>query len=302
MLDMLSVGWRESASSTWGAVIVALLITTLAMVMVSLLIARLVFSHRYYRTKRVQKALSGSHPFRLLETTTEEFYEPGTENDATTQDLVKQLSRPATKLPERSSEQVAQQVETSSPAATEPSTSAIGAPGTAASANPASASTSAALPTVADVEGGSDAPRAVPDRQGAANVEEAQSRSRSDQVARKLAVRCGRAVRYELGCPKLTEANKCIVIQRCRAWLRENASSLREAHFGPCLMRAAYVALTPSPEERQFAEAIACPAATAARCDVDATRVVPSGWIASLLPESLVLSLPWASYNNSLLK
>lgn len=108
----------------------------------------------------------------------------------------------------------------------------------------------------------------------------------SDPCAcRKLAKKCGQAVRFQLGCPKRSAANRILVTQRCDQWLRENCKGLRSNLHETALLRSVVVALTPSPIEKTAAEALFCADADDDEREVNVPHLVPAygGWLGRFL-------------------
>lgn len=79
--------------------------------------------------------------------------------------------------------------------------------------------------------------------------------SNYDNMCCNLAKRCGTEVRLAMGYPKRTATNRTIAAQRCLAWLKENAPSLRVTHLRIAVAKAVVVALTVDPVELDAADA-----------------------------------------------
>ncbi len=260
------------------------------------LVYRTVFLRTFYPNSRVQKKLGSGHAFAVLHADDETIYDTTTGEEVGFPRVVELLStKPAvatasattasTKTtdgvaPESASKTQTPVVEKSAPSAAKKKltiTRRASVAGTAASA------------AIATVEEGNnlseDATSTTAETPAVSVCPEAKSGVSVETAGRKLALICGRSVRRELGCPSASPANRTIATQRCNAWLKEHVPNLRHSHLNPTLFRAVYVALTPSPDEIQLAEALNSPAATMARHLVECRRVVAPNRLASILPD-----------------
>lgn len=92
---------------------------------------------------------------------------------------------------------------------------------------------------------------------------------------KRLASRCGREVREDLGYPSLSKANYTIASQRCAQWLKANAKGLRSNIRSMVMARAVFVALHPSRVEVRQAEIFMCRSSEQRRRRAALEREVP---------------------------